>query len=314
MVVDTTMKEFKCFVPKVFMEKLYLGIAIPLHIQELPGATPKLRDDFSSRACVPLPEEFLPQHALSILSILENYRFKIPEVHVLDVGLRNTKTGEHTSLDSIHASWPKFLGTSAYLSGGFLYADIEFSSNIEERTQHHIERKYESNFLFSLPQLETDPDYLDIFSLLDAIRKANAWKTSLRFEAYRHSISSIVSEKVGAHQVKIMESISLVYEFDQKYIKIQEGHDSGNRTFAHIDIGKTSDNNIPVRPPRLSTLSDLTTDNPQVHHFGYDLIVKKFLPNRKIPLKESLEGMPIEQMMQEVMPNVLDSLLDFVEN
>ena len=70
----------------------------------------------------------------------------------------------------------------------------------------------------------------------------------------------------------------------------------------------------PCRQPRAwNILIEEDALNAEKGVQGYDEVVRQYF-NGRIPMQLDIQGKSLEIMVQEVIPQIIDSLVDFVEN
>jgi hypothetical protein len=300
---------------------------------ELEGINEKSLNISRSNVCFQIPIQNLPQLALEYYNLVKKKGFTAtkgsPVLHVIENKVTEVKENSRETRFNLIARWPSNCGhlQKSQENKGVVGLTLTYST---EPVCFDEFQKLKENAKLEDLWTKTDSQY-DLFKLI----KDAPWRTQVILSLERKSHDStlpisFLSEINNKHaqfkgmipnpkrRVGLDEHLSIYYDFkeNQRLEKIKASCELYPSELYDEVLSRTvcGEKNLIIRTPKawdINSGEDVFRALEGIR--DYDKIVKTHFKKDAFK-QETLNGINLEEMIKEIFPAMIDSMIDFVEN
>ncbi|MDP3027613.1 MAG: hypothetical protein Q8N63_07955 [Nanoarchaeota archaeon] len=287
----------------------------------------------SVEAYIPIPNEVLPPVALTYFDLAKQKGFVGQGSPILYVTANDTKELKGGGVDETHdlvAEWPAIHGhlQKRINNKGLVSLRLCYFTN---PVNYEVFEAFKESCRIRDMTLDCTYNSLDLFKV---IRNAD-WNARIGLFVKRMSHDSALPvgfleaiskcpELLGGmiknpqRRTPLCEEASIEYIFDNNLV-LADSQASGNLYPTGMYGGVSSpdmfdESKAPIRQPRAWViLKEEDALRAESGIQGYNEVVNTYFGG-KIPLQPTLQGKGLESTVQEILPQIIDFLVDFVEN
>lgn len=315
-----------------FKQSIFQG-KINKRTGELEGEEKLSNIGHSVEAYFPMPSNVLPPSALAYFDLVEEKGFigqGNPILYVTSNDIQELSKEGINETYNLLAEWPAFHGNLQRRIDNRGYVCLNLCYFTKPVNYHDFEAFKEGCRIKDMT-LKSTYNTLDLFKII----KNAGWNATIDLFVKRMSHDSALPIKFfeainNGHKffkdlvpdpqkrTPLCETASISYTFDDN-LALADSKASGNLHPSWMYGGLSSpdmfdESKAPNRKPRAWTiLTEKDALRSESGIDGYDNVIGSYFKNN-MPLKEDIKGKSLELVIKEVMPQAIDSLIDFVEN